>query len=148
METLVSSELRIRLKLLRQQLGITAAQMAEEADISLPLIKSVEQGVTLNPGYNFIEKIVKRYGVNANWFVAGIGDIFQTNPQLERKVEELTAEVREKESLIQMLQRAMVSLKKMRRGAHQPDDLPMFRVFSPNLATSVTTRSCGTPAMG
>ncbi|MBO0946974.1 helix-turn-helix domain-containing protein [Fibrella forsythiae] len=148
METLVSSELGHRLKLLRQRLGVTGAQMAEEADIPLPVIKKIEQGYTANPGFYVAEKLIVRYGVNANWLITGRGEIFVESPELEKQLIEAKAEVREKESLIQMLQRAMVSLKKTKRGAQQPDVTPVFGLFSPNLVTSVTTRIYGTPVNG
>ncbi|MBO0930329.1 helix-turn-helix domain-containing protein [Fibrella aquatilis] len=122
MEQIISSDLGYRLKLLRQKLGVTCSQTAEEADIPLPVLRKIEQGHTANPGFYVAEKLAKRYKVNTNWLILGVGDMFTDNHSLAAEVDELKEELERKEDLLTQLHKAFVELrKKIKRVASQPD---------------------------
>ncbi|TWT12062.1 helix-turn-helix domain-containing protein [Streptococcus sp. sy004] len=59
--------MELRIRELRQQLGITVRQMSVTTGISIRSLEAYHQGTT--PSIHTIEKIAKTYNVNPAWLV-------------------------------------------------------------------------------
>ncbi|MEZ0610474.1 helix-turn-helix domain-containing protein [Fibrella sp. WM1] len=137
----VSSNLADRLKRLRKSLGISAAEMADKTNISLPTIRKIEQGSQDNPTIQFVNSLKQAFGVNANWLVDGTGDMFETNPQLELELAQTKAILAEKEDTIKGLLRAYAKLQgELKRVTPAQGVTSKIKQFLLDLPTPATTR--------
>lgn len=63
------------LKLIRNELDISAQKLANKLGVSLTSIQQYEAG-TRKPNYEFLEKIHSILNINLNWLVSGKGEMF------------------------------------------------------------------------
>ena len=67
-----------RLKKLRNVLGFTQEQFAEELGISFATVNRYEKGKR-TPDAEFFQRLVDKYRVNLNWLFTGKGPMFLSN---------------------------------------------------------------------
>ncbi|UCH96631.1 MAG: hypothetical protein JSV88_07220 [Candidatus Aminicenantes bacterium] len=65
----------IRFLLFRKAIKKTRLQMASELGIGQQKIAAVEKGTTY-PKIDYLHYLNKKYGLNINWMVSGMGDMF------------------------------------------------------------------------
>ena len=78
------------LKIIRKKLMVTQEKMAELMNIPFRTYVSYERDEN-NPPYSMLELLCKEHNVNLNWFIAGIGEPFNT-PKFDTVKEELRHE--------------------------------------------------------
>lgn len=71
----MQKEISERLKLIRETKGLSQAGMAMQLDTSINGYINYEKGKRSIPS-DLIQKLTQMWGVNANWFLTGKGDIF------------------------------------------------------------------------
>lgn len=64
-----------RFRLLRQKLGLSQKEMAEGLGVPSTTISKYERG-EVKPAADILAKIANTYGVNLNWLLTGLGDMF------------------------------------------------------------------------
>lgn len=69
------------------------AIMADQLDMTRQAIANVEAGNN-NPSIDTINKLIVEFNINANWLIAGVGEMFipqidDENPQLQKVVESM-----------------------------------------------------------
>ncbi len=67
-----------RLKILREELGLSQAQFAKKINIGSSTIASYERGVR-TPVSAILELICREFGVNKDWLLTGEGEMFKTS---------------------------------------------------------------------
>mgnify|MGYP001790470583 CR=1 FL=1 len=83
--------MQLRLKKLREDLGLSVGQMAKETSVSQNTIHLYERGGY--PSIKQIEMIAKTYDVNPAWLVGWIDDEMMPGVQVVEKVVEKTVYV-------------------------------------------------------
>jgi len=68
-------DLGIRFLVFRKAIKKTRPQLAEELKISLAEITAIEKG-TVYPKINYLHYLNRKYGLNINWMVGNIGEMF------------------------------------------------------------------------
>ena len=85
-----------KIKQIRKTLDITVVEMAEQLDIPKRTIESYEAG--REPSIKFLTRMCGKYNLNANWFITGKGEMFNTaedepnNEDLAQKVRQILRE--------------------------------------------------------
>ena len=80
-----------RIKELRTTLDISMAKMSVKIDIPARTITSYERSER-TPSIEFLTQLCNILNVNANWFVTGVGEMFNP-PKFEEVQDELTSKV-------------------------------------------------------
>jgi transcriptional regulator with XRE-family HTH domain len=74
----IKKEIGKRFRKFREAIGKTQAQVARELSVYQSTITNIEIGRTF-PGVKYIHYFHKKYGLNNNWLLNNIGDMF--NPE-------------------------------------------------------------------
>lgn len=82
-----------RMKRLRQILDVSGPKFAEATGISVPNIRSIENGMTKLPTGDVMARIHKAYGVSLKWLLFGEGPVFEEPSKVEREVNQMRAEL-------------------------------------------------------
>lgn len=64
-----------RLRLIRERIGITQAELGEKLGIQFQHVSKYERGETV-PTWENLTKLIELYDVNINWLLAGKGTMF------------------------------------------------------------------------
>ena len=72
-----------RIKARSQQLGLTAAQVAEIAGVNRSFIYDIIRGKSENPNLQRLEQIASALKVERNWLLHGLGEVDGVSPILE-----------------------------------------------------------------
>lgn len=83
LQNLTYSEYSERFKQFRKTIGLSVPKLAERIDIPARTIVSYESG--RSPSIELLAQICKIYNVNANWFVTGNGEMFNTKTTTTQK---------------------------------------------------------------
>jgi len=67
-----------RLKEIRNYLGLAQNTFAEQINASAGFISEIENGLKM-PGTDILASLKQNLHVNINWFITGIGDMFETS---------------------------------------------------------------------
>ena len=81
-----------RLKEIRKKLNCTQEQMAQYLGVPYRTYTSYERGEN-KPSYSMLDNLCQKENVNLNWFISGIGNMFNP-PQFEQVQDELAQKVR------------------------------------------------------
>ena len=81
-----------RIKQIRLKLGLSVAKLAEKISIPARTITGYERGER-TPSIEFLSQCCTVLNLNANWFISGIGNMFNP-PQFEQVQDELAQKVR------------------------------------------------------
>lgn len=84
-----------RLKLLRQELGLSVAKLAEKLEMSANTITNYERNER-TPNATLFVQMNKKLNVNLNWFVSGNGEMFENNAEQDKQLEDLVARIVDK----------------------------------------------------
>lgn len=84
-----------RLKLLRQELGLSVAKLAEKLEMSANTITNYERNERTPNAILFVQ-MNKKLNVNLNWFVSGNGEMFENNAEQDEQLEDLVARIVDK----------------------------------------------------
>jgi|GEM_PF-2016336 len=72
-----------KIKLLRQHLGLTQAELAQRLEISSPALSKIESNIT-NPSAETTAKLIAAFDVNLNWLYSDQGAMFNApTPQTD-----------------------------------------------------------------
>lgn len=80
-----------KLKQIRKELKLTQAEMAASIDVSYRNYAAYERDEN-RPTLFMLETLSKIHNVNLNWFIADIGNLFNT-PPIEQVEDQLTLKV-------------------------------------------------------
>ena len=81
-----------RLKEIRKKLNYTQEQMAQYLDVPYRTYTSYERDEN-RPSYSMLDNLCQKENVNLNWFISGIGDMFNP-PKFEDVQDSLALKVR------------------------------------------------------
>jgi transcriptional regulator with XRE-family HTH domain len=85
----MSDEVRIRIKQIREELGVSQREFAKRVFISQTLLGDIELG-NRNINERTIQLISTEFNINKDWLLTGKGDMFSAPPvdlQLENLIE-------------------------------------------------------------
>ena len=68
-------EMGKRLLKVRERLDLKQKQMAEELGLSSSYLSDIEKG-KVNPGFNFLMRLYRKYKVSLDWLLFNEGDMF------------------------------------------------------------------------
>jgi len=68
-------ELGKRLILVREQLGLKQKQLAAALGLPSSYLSDIEKG-KVNPGFNFLMRLYRKYKVSLDWLLFDEGDMF------------------------------------------------------------------------
>lgn len=78
----LAQEIGGRVKVLRQQLNISQMDIVRRTGFSSATLSEIEAGNRL-AGLDFVVALRDGYGVNPNWIIFGIGEMFEQRGELE-----------------------------------------------------------------
>jgi len=78
------SQIKDRLKKVREYLGLSQQEMADKLEILVTTISKYERGI-INPASNFLIKIHSIFNINLNWLIAGQGNMFLDEDYLAKE---------------------------------------------------------------
>jgi len=89
----------IRLKKLRDELGLTQKELAEKLGFSQSYIAEIEKGKK-EPSRKLLLQLKSLYAINVEWFLFGEGPMFKSEEQaLQARIQELEAELKKMEEV-------------------------------------------------
>jgi len=71
-------EINERLKLIRQNLGLSQQKLAEELGLQRNIVADVERGKVKNPNFKLLRKLEEKYNINPDWLLTGEGEMYKT----------------------------------------------------------------------
>ena len=82
-----------RFKEIRLNKRMTQAEYANSLEIKRQVVANIEIGHS-KPTIDIVQKCIEEFNVNANWLLAGVGEMFipqidDENPELEKVVENM-----------------------------------------------------------
>ena len=82
-------EIGLRIQIVRKKLNLLQKDFASSLDISNASLSEMEAG-NAKPRFELIYNITKRYNVNLNYLLHGVGDIFMPNEISQQGTFEIT----------------------------------------------------------
>ena len=79
------------LKKIRKKFGLTQEEMALKLGVGVRSYAAYEREEN-NPPYSMLVLLCKEHNINLNWFVAGVGEMFNA-PKFEDVQDEITLKV-------------------------------------------------------
>ena len=71
----VDPEIGVRIKILRESLGLSQKDISEKAEINRVYMNRIESG-KYNPSFNAIYNILTKFNVSIDWLLTGKGQMF------------------------------------------------------------------------
>ena len=83
-----------RIKEIRKNLGLSVAKMSDKINIPQRTITAYERGER-QPSIEFLAQMCINFNLNANWFVTGLGDMFnKENLDIKKIKDEVYTEIK------------------------------------------------------
>lgn len=85
----------VRLQMLRKRLKLSQEELSTQTGISYRAYTSYERG-DRKPALEFLESLMKKFNVNLNFLIGGVGEMFNETAQQNEQLEKIVAQIVDK----------------------------------------------------